>query len=85
MQDPIVDKICQIMESVNRNAEAARQEIESLERSDLFAWLSCQDHSIRYHLALDLDIPLQHLNHTCQTMRRLACLPILLAVDPSLG
>lgn len=46
--------------------------LNSLDLTDLLIWLGQQDNSLRYHLALELDIPLAHLNATCETVTRLS-------------
>ena len=38
---------------------------------ELSLWLTKQDPSLRYYIALELDIPLQHLDHTCSTLKQI--------------
>ena len=57
--------------------EKAKQEcqhLSDLSLSELLVWLANQSDSLRYQLALDLDIPLQHLNTTCDTVKKLSLL-----------
>ena len=44
------------------------ENIQSLDLANLLTWLGQQDNSLRYNLALELDIPLQQLNTTCKTV-----------------
>jgi hypothetical protein len=70
--EALKDKIYSILNSTKGDAESARQTIECFTESELFIWLGEQDNSVLYHLALDLDIPLQHLNNTCKTMKQIS-------------
>lgn len=76
MKGTLHDSIYQILAARRDKEEAkiARQEIDGMNLAELMVWLGEQDNSVRYHLALDLDIPLQHLEHTCETMKRVAVL-----------
>lgn len=47
------------------------KEIESMDAIELSLWLTKQDPSLRYYIALELDIPLQHLDHTCSTLKQI--------------
>lgn len=51
-------------------------DIETMDIAELFLWLAKQDPSLRHYLALELDIPLQHLTNTCMTMKHLAKLSV---------
>ena len=54
---------------------AALEELDAVNTAglgELLIWLGQQDDSLRYHLALELDIPLQHLNTTCETVAKLS-------------
>ena len=46
-------------------------DIETMDISEMFLWLDKQDPSLRHYLALEMDIPLQHLNHSCMTMKHI--------------
>ncbi|MCG8382922.1 MAG: hypothetical protein MJA28_12025 [Gammaproteobacteria bacterium] len=46
--------------------------LHSFDLSKLLGWLGQRDDSLRYYLALELDIPLAHLNATCETVTRLS-------------
>jgi len=48
------------------------ESLNSLDLTDVLIWLGQQDDSLRYFLALELDIPLAHLNATCETVTRLS-------------
>ena len=69
--DALRNKIYQTVTGTGGNLESTKQAIASLSDTDLFIWLSEQDNSIRYHLALELDIPLQHLDNTCSTLEQI--------------
>ena len=61
-----------ILETITNDSRIQiEQEIEGLDTVELLIWLGEQDDSIRYHLALELDIPLQHLAHTCSTLKQI--------------
>lgn len=65
------DNIYQILKNSSGDLDSIRQTLSNLSDVDLFVWLGEQDNSLRYHLALELDIPLQHLNHTCTTLKQI--------------
>ena len=46
-------------------------EIGSMDAVELFFWLTKQDPSLRYYIALALDIPLQHFDHACSTVKQI--------------
>lgn len=46
-------------------------EIESMDTVELFLWLTKQDPSLLYYISLALDIPLQHFDHTCSTLKQI--------------
>lgn len=69
------DKICQLATAIGMDLNSTTQSLASLGTIDLFIWLSEQDNSLRYHLALELDIPLQQLEHTCSTLKQIDRLP----------
>ncbi len=64
-------KMTKIKERIEKLSPQSMEIIAPLSDTDLFIWLGQQDHSLRYHLALDLDIPLQHLEHTCMTLKHI--------------
>lgn len=51
--------------------EKVNGEIASMDAIELSLWLTKQDPSLRYYIALELDIPLQHLDHTCSTLKQI--------------
>ena len=69
--DSLKDKIEQIVASKNGDLESTQQKLSSLNDIELFIWLNEQDNSLRYHLALELDVRLQHLDHTCSTLKHI--------------
>jgi len=69
--DTLKDKIYQITTSIGGDLNSTKQCLVNLNDTDLFIWLGEQDNSVRYHLALELDIPLQHLDNTCKTLKQI--------------
>lgn len=69
--EALKNKICQYASGSGEDLESVKQTISSLSDTGLFIWLGEQDNSIRYHLALELDIPLQHLDNTCKTLKQI--------------
>ena len=59
------------LSGVDKKSQVAER-IQSLDLTGLLIWLGQQDNSLRYHLALELDIPLDHLNATCETVTKLS-------------
>lgn len=51
--------------------DKVESEIISMEAVEIFYWLAKQDPSLCYYIALELDIPLQHLDNTCQTLKHI--------------
>lgn len=73
--DTLKEKITRLVTGTGKDLETTKQTLASLSETELFIWLGEQDNSIRYHLALELDIPLQHLEHTCSTLKLINHLP----------
>lgn len=69
--DALKDKIYQVLSSDDVDLESTKQILSPLNEIELFIWLNEQDNSLRYHLALELDIPLQHLENTCKTLKQI--------------
>lgn len=67
--DALKERILRIANRDGMDLDAIKQSISELDAIELFIWLSNQDNSLRYHIALELDIPLQHLEHTCSTIK----------------
>ena len=68
--DPLKTRIASLSGTDTKSQVAER--IQSLDLTGLLIWLGQQDNSLRYHLALELDIPLAHLNATCETVTKLS-------------
>ena len=60
-----------IKDRIVKLSPQTKEVISQLSDMDLFIWLGEQDNSLRYQLALELDIPLQHLDHTCSTLKQI--------------
>ena len=69
--DALKDKIYQIITAIGGDLDSTKQSIINLNDLDLLIWLSEQDSALNYQLALELDIPLQHLEHTCKTLKHI--------------
>lgn len=69
--DALKDKICRINTGSDHDPVSTKQILSPLNEIELFIWLGEQDNSLRYHLALELDIPLQHIEHTCSTLKQI--------------
>lgn len=69
--ETLKDKICQINSGSDHDSDSTKQILSSLSEIELFIWLGKQEGSLCYQLALELDIPLQHLNLTCSTLKKL--------------
>ena len=69
--EALKDKIYQVLYSDDVDLESTKQILSPLNEIEIFIWLNEQDNSLRYHLALELDIPLQHLENTCKTLKQI--------------
>lgn len=69
--DTLKEKITRLVTGTGKDLETTKQTLASLSETELFIWLGEQDSSLLYQLALELDIPLQHLEHTCKTLKQI--------------